>query len=116
MYALDAIGNRIREQVFDPAGHLARSRSRTYNSLNQLASDLGAQGQTTSYTYDNNNNLSTAMDPLGHSNGNIYDLLNRLTAVWIPISERYAMPTTQPATLRKSRTSAALSQTIRTMG
>ncbi len=84
VYTLDAIGNRIQEQVFDPADNLTRSRSRTFNSLNQSASDLGAQAQRTSYTYDNNNNLATVTDPLGHSNGNIYDALNRLTAVLDP--------------------------------
>ena len=84
VYTLDAIGNRIQEQVFDPVDSLTRSRSRTFNSLNQLASDLGAQAQRTAYTYDNNNNLATVTDPLGHSNGNIYDALNRLTAVLDP--------------------------------
>ena len=84
VYTLDAIGNRIQEQVFDPEDNLTRSRSHTFNSLNQLASDLGAQAQRTSYTYDNNNNLATVTDPLGHSNGNIYDALNRLTAVLDP--------------------------------
>src|SRR6185369_15746531 len=84
VYTLDAIGNRIQEQVFDPADNLTRSRSRTFSSLNQLASDLGAQAQRTSYTYDNNNNLATVTDPLGHPNGNIYDALNRLTAVLDP--------------------------------
>lgn len=84
LYTLDAMGNRIREQVFDPSDNLTRSRSRSFTSLSQLASDLGAQAQATSYTYDNNNNLSTATDPLGHSNGNIYDALNRLTAAVDP--------------------------------
>jgi YD repeat-containing protein len=32
VYTLDAIGNRIHEQVFDPADNLIRSRSRTFNS------------------------------------------------------------------------------------
>ena len=84
VYTLDAIGNRIQEQVFDPEDNLTRSRSHTFNGLNQLASDLGAQAQRTSYTYDSNNNLATVTDPLGHSNGNIYDALNRLTAVLDP--------------------------------
>ena len=84
VYTLDAIGNRVREQVFDPSGNLARSRSRTFTSLNQLASEVGAQTQSTSYSYDGNNNLLTITDPLGHSNGNVYDPLNRLISVLDP--------------------------------
>ena len=84
VYTLDAVGNRTQEQVFDPSDNLIRLRSHTFDSLNRLASDLGAQAQRTSYTYDNNNNLATTTDPLGHSNGNIYDALNRLTTVLGP--------------------------------
>jgi len=84
VYTLDAIGNRIGESAYDPAGQLARTRARQFDALNRLASDVGAQGQTTGYTYDSNGNLLTTVDPLGHSTGNVYDALNRLTQVLDP--------------------------------
>ena len=84
VYTLDAAGNRVREQVFDPSGNLARSRSRSFTSLSQLASEIGSQTQLTSYTHDVNNNVLTVTDPLGHSTGKTYDALNRLMTVLDP--------------------------------
>lgn len=84
VYTLDAMGNRVGETAYDPSGQLARPRLRQFDALSRLASDIGAQGQTTAYTYDNNGNLLTTIDPLGHSTGNVYDALNRLTQVLDP--------------------------------
>jgi YD repeat-containing protein len=49
LYTLDAMGNRTREEVRDPANALAQTRSRVYNNLNQLIQEIGAQNQTTQY-------------------------------------------------------------------
>jgi RHS repeat-associated protein len=84
VYTLDAIGNRTEEQVFDPFGNLARTRSRAYDALNRLAHDMGAAGQTRSYDYDMNGNLTSAIDPLNHATGKSYDALNRLTQMLDP--------------------------------
>jgi RHS repeat-associated protein len=86
VYTLDATGNRTREDAFDPANQLSRTRSHSFDALNRLASDLGAQNQTTGYTYDGNSNLLTITDPLGRASGNLYDALNRLTQVLDPSS------------------------------
>jgi YD repeat-containing protein len=83
-YTLDAMGNRIGEQVFDPAGGLAQTRSRVYDALNRLAQDLGAQSQTTTYAYDAQGNVTGVTDPLGHATSNAYDALNRLVQVTDP--------------------------------
>ncbi len=80
-YALDAMGNRIGEQVFDSSGFLSRTRSRNFDALGRLATDLGALNQSTAYAYDGNGNLLTATDPLAHATTNYYDALNRLTQV-----------------------------------
>ncbi len=40
-YTLDAIGNRIKEQVKDPNGTLARQTSRVYDALNRLQQVTG---------------------------------------------------------------------------
>lgn len=83
-YTLDAMGNRTREEVRDPANNLARTRSRVYNSLNRLFQGLGAQSQTTEYAYDDQGNVLTVKDPLNHTTSNQYDALNRLRQVTDP--------------------------------
>ncbi|MFI3158468.1 MAG: DUF6531 domain-containing protein [Methylococcaceae bacterium] len=35
-YTLDALGNRIKEELLDPSGQLARSQSRVYDALSRL--------------------------------------------------------------------------------
>jgi YD repeat-containing protein len=83
-YTLDAMGNRIQEQVFDQGGALAQTRSRVYDALNRLAQDIGAQSQTTQYAHDNQGNVTGVTDPLSHVTSNAYDALNRLVQVTDP--------------------------------
>ena len=87
VYTLDDIGNRKKEEVFDPVNALAQTRSRVFNNLNRLFQDLGAQNQTTQYGYDNQGNLTSIDGPLAGTvdvtiNG--YDALNRLKQVTDP--------------------------------
>jgi len=78
-YALDAAGNRIKEQAFDPSGMLSRTRSYAYDALNRLSQTIGAQSQTTAYAYDKQGNLTTVTDPLSDAANYNYDALNRLS-------------------------------------
>jgi YD repeat-containing protein len=84
VYTLDAIGNRTKEEVKDPAGQLARTRSRIYDALSRLAQDIGAQGQATRYAYDANGNRTQVTDPLNQVTVSNYDALNRLIQVTDP--------------------------------
>ncbi len=77
-YTLDAMGNRIKEDVFDPADRLVRTRQRIYDALNRLYNDIGAAGQISAYRYDGNGNLATSVDPLARTTMLGYDALNRL--------------------------------------
>ena len=77
-YTLDAMGNRTKEDVFDPADRLARTQQRIYDALNRLHNDIGAAGQTSTYAYDGNGNLKSVADPLNRSTTLAYDALNRL--------------------------------------
>jgi len=43
VYTLDAMGNRIKEQAYDPSLQLARMRQQVYDSLNRLHQSVGAQ-------------------------------------------------------------------------
>jgi YD repeat-containing protein len=42
-YTLDAIGNRTREDAYDPAGMLARTRGKVFDSLNRLHQTVGVR-------------------------------------------------------------------------
>ena len=77
-YTLDAMGNRIKEDVFDPADRLVRTQRRIYDALNRLYNDIGAAGQMSAYLYDGNGNLKTSIDPLNRNTTINYDALNRL--------------------------------------
>jgi YD repeat-containing protein len=88
-YGLDAMGNRTLEQVRDPVGALARTRSRVFNSLNRLFQEIGAQNQTTQYAYDNQGNVTSVDGPLAGTvdvTTNTYDALNRLIGITDPAS------------------------------
>jgi RHS repeat-associated protein len=83
-YTLDALGNRIKEDIFDPNNTLTQQRRRVFDSLNRLAQDIGAQNQITAYQYDANGNLIGTTDPLAHTTTQVYDALNRLVQVTDP--------------------------------
>ena len=83
-YTLDAIGNRIREDIEDPQGLLTQTRRREYDALNRLSKDSGAQNQSTVYGYDANGNRTTVTDPLNHSTVAVYDGLDRLIRLTDP--------------------------------
>jgi RHS repeat-associated protein len=87
VYTLDAMGNRTGEQATDPAGLLARSRTRVYDALNRLKQDIGATTpatQISQYGYDNQGNGTTTTDPLSRVTTNAFDALNRLVQVTDP--------------------------------
>jgi RHS repeat-associated protein len=86
-YTLDAMGNRTAEEVFDPSNALVQTRTRVFNTLNQLHKEIGAAGGTsvtTTFGYDNNGNRTDIDAPLGRSTNQTYDELNRLTSVTDP--------------------------------
>ena len=83
-YTLDALGNRIREEVRDGGRQLTRNRTRAYDALNRLAQDIGGQGQVTGYAYDANGNLTGITDPRGQTTAHSYDALNRLVKITDP--------------------------------
>jgi YD repeat-containing protein len=89
VYTLDAMGNRIQEEVQDFSTTLRQIRSRVFDNLNQLYQDIGGTSpltQITTYGYDNQGNLTSITDPLSHVTTNAYDALNRLMQVTYPMS------------------------------
>jgi RHS repeat-associated protein len=77
VYTLDAAGNRIKEDVLDPAGTLAQTQRREYDALNRLWKDIGAQGQTQLYEYDAQGNRKKVVDPLNRASNSTFDALDR---------------------------------------
>lgn len=87
VYTLDAMGNRTAEQHYDPSNALTQTRTRVFNTLNQLWKEIGAANSaavTTVYGYDNNSNQTSIAAPLGRNTTQGYDELNRLTSVLDP--------------------------------
>lgn len=84
VYTLDNMGNRTKEERFDPSNTLSFAQNRTYDQLNQLNKVIGAANTvavTTTLGYDNNGNQTTTAAPLGRNTTNAYDALNRLKQV-----------------------------------
>ena len=77
-YTLDAMGNRVNEQVSDTNSILFRTSQRAYDELGRLIQLLDAENQTTAYAYDANGNLTQQTDARFNPTGHLYDALDRL--------------------------------------
>lgn len=78
-YTLDEFGNWTTKQIFDSTNTLRYTHSATYDALERMLKDQGANSQVTTFTYDHNGNVLTAEDALSHTTTNTYDALNRLS-------------------------------------
>jgi RHS repeat-associated protein len=76
-YTLDAMGNRVREEVKDAGGNIAFTTSRAIDSLNRIASVQGALGQTSTFSYDPNGELASSTGPLNQTTRQSRDALGR---------------------------------------
>ena len=84
VYTLDSMSNRTAEEFFDSLNAPTESRSREFNSLNQLWKEIGSAGTaavTTEFAYDDNGNQTEIDAPLSRSTIQAYDELNRLKEV-----------------------------------
>lgn len=81
VYTLDLMGRLTKEEAFDGAGNKIASAGQTYNTLSRLASQTGAQNQSTTFTYDADGNLTGVADPLAHSNASTIDALGRTVSM-----------------------------------
>ncbi|UUZ65161.1 hypothetical protein LP417_11255 [Polaromonas sp. P1-6] len=79
-YTLDAMGNRVREEVKDANGNIALATTRVINSLNRIAAIQGATGQTTVLAFDANAEATSATDPLNQTTRQTLDALRRPVA------------------------------------
>jgi RHS repeat-associated protein len=87
-YALDGNGNITNASALDSGGDLQQTRNFSFDSVNRLASEVGAKGQTTAYQYDAQGNLLTRIDPLNHAITYTYDALNRRQSFVDPLHNK----------------------------
>jgi RHS repeat-associated protein len=83
-YTLDAIGNRVGEQVKNSAGQIAWQTVRSINSVNRVTSEtVGTTGNlvTNGMSYNANGDLVQDSNGLGQSTSYGLDGLKRLTAI-----------------------------------
>ena len=77
-YTLDAAGNVTQQDIRDPLGALASTRTMAYDELSRLIETVGADAQTTGYAYDTNDNLVTAEDGFSNPTSRSVDALDRV--------------------------------------
>ena len=77
-YTLDAMGNRLSEQVSDPQGTLIRTQQRLYDELGQVRQLIDSQNNNTEYTYDKNGNLTQTTDANLNPDNQTFDPLDRV--------------------------------------
>ena len=83
-YTLDAMGNRLREEVKDPGGNIALLTRRVVNQLNRVSSLQSANNQTTNIGFDLNGDAISQTDPLNQTTRQTLDGLRR------PVATRFA--------------------------
>lgn len=81
-YTLDAMGNRTKEETFDPGNTLRRTSEQVYNELGRLKQDKGPYDQLLEYTYDAEGNRTKTQRilPSGtiYTHNYTFDALDRL--------------------------------------
>ena len=80
-FTLDAIGNRLAEQVNDPTGAIAWRAVRSVNQINRLATRTEGSNQTTTFGYDPNGDVIARTNALNQSTRYALDPLGRLAAI-----------------------------------
>ncbi len=80
-YTLNTASRRIKEETKDPNGVLKHTLSRTYNTLDQLQSQIDAYGRATTFSYDAEENLDRSTDALTRVSDSDHDGLDRLKRV-----------------------------------
>ncbi len=88
-YTLDAMGNRVSEQIKDASNQIALASTRVINSVNRVQSISGGTSpasQTTALLYDANGQPIKSTDPLGNATQTTLDALRRPTSITLPDS------------------------------
>jgi len=80
-FTLDAMGNRVGEQIKNSSGAIAWNAARSINSLNRVSARTEGFVQTSSFGYDANGELVAETDGLNQSTRYGLDPLRRVAAI-----------------------------------
>ncbi|MCT6721673.1 RHS repeat-associated core domain-containing protein [Acidovorax sp. K2F] len=83
-YSLDAMGNRLNEQVLDVAGQTVWTLSRSINVLNRVSGENLGGSQPKTFEYDTNVDLVKVTNALNEVYSSRRDEKRRLSAVYQP--------------------------------
>jgi RHS repeat-associated protein len=83
-FTLDAMGNRVAEQIKDASGAIAWSAARTVNNINRLSARTEGSSQTDTFGYDANGELIAQTNGLNQSTRYGLDGLRRLKTLTNP--------------------------------
>jgi RHS repeat-associated protein len=84
-FALDNMGNVVKQEVRGTGGELVSTAKRSYDALNRLQKEQrDDQDAGTSYLYDRNGNLTAAIDPLGRKTTQVFDGFDRVMTQILP--------------------------------
>ena len=83
-FAYDNEGNKIREEVRDPAGTLAKYLNFEYDAHNRLMKTIQPDGAFEGRLYDDKGNLTQVTDPENKTTDYQYDALDRMIHVIEP--------------------------------
>jgi RHS repeat-associated protein len=87
VYTLNAAGDRVKEESFDPQGALVRTQSRVFDQLGRLRELKGAHPDDVSvFGYDSNGNETTSQSPMRTlAERSAYDPLDRIKSSLDPL-------------------------------
>jgi len=79
-YTRNAMGGIISTNIRNGSGSITKTASKTFDELNRVLSEIGANTQVTGYGYDRTDNIATVTDPASNQFSYGYDALNRLVS------------------------------------
>ena len=80
-FNLDAMGNRVAEQIKNASGAIAWTTVRSVNAINRLAASTEGSDQTRTFGYDANGERTSDTNALNQSTRYGLDSLRRVTAI-----------------------------------
>lgn len=80
-FTLDAMGNRVAEQIKDSSGAVAWTTARSINNINRVSAKTDGPNQTNAFGYDANGELVTETNGLNQSTQYGLDPLRRVKSI-----------------------------------